>query len=165
MKIEIHSIESIEKRSKTPFDPRTSLISISDTDAFPPKLENKPEHILRLVFDDITLDEARERLELTDSVKNSDEKLIELLACHGFHIFNDKQAEQIAAFLYKYKDVTDVLICQCHYGQSRSAGCAAAILEHFYQSGIAIFADDRYYPSKLVYQKVFEALKNTSLKG
>lgn len=158
MKVEIHSIESIEKLSKSPFAPRTSLISIGDSDAHPPKLEYKPEHILRLVFDDITLDEARERLELPDAVKYSDKRVIELLGNYGFFIFDDKQAERIAAFVDKYKDVTDVLICQCHYGQSRSAGCAAAISEYFYGSGTTIFSDDRYSPSKAVYHKVLEAL-------
>lgn len=159
MKIEIHSIESIEKRSKMPFSTRTSVISIGDSDSLPLKLEYRPEHILRLLFDDITLDEARERLELPDILKCSDRKVTELLACYGFHIFNDNQAEQIAEFVHKYFSVTDVLICQCHFGQSRSAGCAAAIAEHFYQNGAEIFADDRYYPNKLVYRKVLNALK------
>ena len=51
------------------------------------------------------------------------------------------------------------IICQCEYGQSRSAGCAAAIREHFYSDGIKIFADYRYYPNQLVYNKVFDALE------
>lgn len=160
MKIEIHSIDSIETLAKSPFAPRTSLISIGDSDALPPKLEHKPEHILRLLFDDITLDEARERFELPDIVKFSDRKVIVLLADYGFHVFNNNQAERIAEFVHKYADVTDVLICQCHFGQSRSAGCAAAIAEHFYQNGAEFFADNRYYPNKLVFQKVLETLKN-----
>ena len=44
------------------------------------------------------------------------------------------------------------------YGQSRSAGCAAAILEHFYRRGIDIFADYKYYPNQVVYHKIFDAL-------
>ncbi len=160
MKIEIHSIESIEKRGNLPFTPHTSLISIGDFDAPPPKLRYKPEHILRLVFDDITWDEARERLDLLDIAKYPDEKLITLLADYGIHMINDHQAERIAEFIHKYIDITDVLICQCHYGESRSAGCAAAIAEYFYGNGITIFADDRYYPNKMVYHKVLEALRN-----
>ena len=52
------------------------------------------------------------------------------------------------------------IICQCDYGQSRSAACAAAILQHFEGRGIDIFADYRYYPNQLVYHKIFDALKN-----
>ena len=51
------------------------------------------------------------------------------------------------------------IICQCDYGQSRSAACAAAILEHFERNGISIFADYRYYPNQLVFNKVLKALK------
>ena len=51
------------------------------------------------------------------------------------------------------------IICQCEYGQSRSAACAAAILQHFEKNGISIFADYRYYPNQLVYNKIFEALE------
>ena len=46
------------------------------------------------------------------------------------------------------------IICQCEYGQSRSAGCAAAILEHFQGNGITIFRDYKYYPNKLIFNKV-----------
>lgn len=54
MKIEIHSIKSLEKRALQPFAPKTVLISIGDTDSKPPKLVNKPDHILWLTFEDIT---------------------------------------------------------------------------------------------------------------
>ena len=51
------------------------------------------------------------------------------------------------------------LICQCDFGQSRSAACAAAVLEHLEGRGIDIFADYRYYPNQLVYHKVHDALE------
>lgn len=70
------------------------------------------------------------------------------------------EAEQIAEFVYKDYNGGLNIICQCEYGQSRSAGCAAAILEHFYHTGISVFADYRRYPSKLVYHKVFDALED-----
>lgn len=64
----------------------------------------------------------------------------------------------LVKFIYAAKlDGLDV-ICQCEYGQSRSAACAAAILEHFYKTGISVFADYRYYPNQMVYHKVFDAL-------
>lgn len=50
------------------------------------------------------------------------------------------------------------IICQCEYGESRSAGCAAAVLEYFYSNGLDIFSDYKYYPNKLIYHKVLEEL-------
>ena len=68
------------------------------------------------------------------------------------------EADALAAFIYQARaDGLDIL-CQCEYGQSRSAACAAAILEHFDSTGISIFADYRYYPSQVVYHKVMDAL-------
>ena len=69
------------------------------------------------------------------------------------------EADELAEFIYKAKEDGLDIICQCEYGQSRSAGCAAAILEHFESRGITVFADYRYYPNQLVYHKVFDALK------
>ena len=68
------------------------------------------------------------------------------------------EADELAEFIYKAKEDGLDIICQCEYGQSRSAGCAAAIIEHFNRNGIDIFADYRYYPNQLVYHKVFDAL-------
>ena len=69
------------------------------------------------------------------------------------------EADALAEFIYKAKENGVDIICQCEYGQSRSAGCAAAILEHFESRGIDVFADYRYYPNQLVYHKVFDALE------
>ena len=69
------------------------------------------------------------------------------------------EADELAEFIYKAKEEELDIICQCEYGQSRSAGCAAAILQHFSKSGIDVFADYRYYPNQLVYHKVFDALE------
>ena len=51
------------------------------------------------------------------------------------------------------------IICQCEYGQNRSAACAAAIKEYYDKSGIEVFADYRYYPNQLVFNKLLCALK------
>ena len=68
------------------------------------------------------------------------------------------EADALAAFIYQARaDGLDIL-CQCEYGQSRSAACAAAILEHFDSTGISIFADYRYYPNQVVYHKIMDAL-------
>ncbi|NMA75115.1 MAG: hypothetical protein GX963_13410 [Bacteroidales bacterium] len=160
MKIEIHSIETIETRAQLPFTPKTILISMGDTDAEPPRLNNRPDHILRIVFDDVTLEEIKMEHELPESVTSSDDELIEYLHTYGTHVFSDIQARKIAQFVLRHISSTDVLICQCHFGQSRSAGCAAAIAEYFNGNGIDIFADYKYYPNKLVFHKVLKALKD-----
>ena len=64
-------------------------------------------------------------------------------------------AEFICAAMYDRLDI----ICQCEYGQSRSSGCAAAIREYFHGDGIRIFANYKYYPNQLVFNKVFDALE------
>lgn len=69
------------------------------------------------------------------------------------------EAEKLAEFIYKAKQDGLDIICQCEYGQSRSAACAAAILEHFCKTGISIFVDYRYYPNQVVYHKVFDSLE------
>jgi len=75
------------------------------------------------------------------------------------------EACAVAEFIYKAKvDGLDI-ICQCEYGQSRSAGCAAAILQHFSGRGIDIFADYRYYPNQMVYHKVYDALNEYKMKN
>lgn len=68
-------------------------------------------------------------------------------------------ADDVAEFIYEaYCSGMDI-ICQCDYGQSRSAGCAAAIMQHFYGNGIEVFADYNRYPNKLVYNKIYQALE------
>lgn len=50
------------------------------------------------------------------------------------------------------------IICQCEYGQSRSAACAAAIREYYDGDGIKVFADYKYYPNQMVFNKLLNAL-------
>ena len=69
------------------------------------------------------------------------------------------EADDMAAFVKKAFDCGRDIVCQCEYGQSRSAGCAAAILEHFYHTGITVFADYARFPNQLVFNKLFEALE------
>jgi len=75
-----------------------------------------------------------------------------------------ENANSLAEFIYDSKQNGLDIICQCDYGQSRSAACAAAILQHFEGRGIDIFADYRYYPNQLVYHKVTEALERYKRK-
>ena len=68
------------------------------------------------------------------------------------------EADALAAFIYQASADGLHILCQCEYGQSRSAACAAAILEYFDGTGISIFADYRYYPNQVVYHKIIDAL-------
>lgn len=74
------------------------------------------------------------------------------------------EADKLAEFICTAKESGLDIICQCEYGQSRSAACAAAILEHFCGNGLSVFADYRYYPNQMVYHKVFDALEKYNNK-
>lgn len=69
------------------------------------------------------------------------------------------ESNTVAEFIYKaYNDGFD-FACQCQFGFSRSAACAAAILEHFEGKGDKILLNDKYQPNKLVYGKLLSALE------
>lgn len=72
------------------------------------------------------------------------------------------EAELLALFIKTAAERQLDIICQCEYGQSRSAACAAAIKEYYEHDGISIFADYRYYPNQLIFNKVLDALKRHS---
>ena len=75
------------------------------------------------------------------------------------------EAPELAEYINKaFRDGRNI-ICQCEYGQSRSAACAAAILEYFYRRGIDIFAAYKYYPNQVVYHKVFDALESAAFQS
>ena len=84
---------------------------------------------------------------------------IEILSDYGYTYDTYlAEADELARFIIEARKDGCDMICQCDYGQSRSAACAAAILQHFEGCGIEIFADYRYYPNQLVYHKIFDAL-------
>jgi predicted protein tyrosine phosphatase len=145
MIINIHSAESLVELARKPFPPKTALISITDYVNEPIEISYEPDYILRLSFEDISVEDLSEE-ELFKA--NKDKRL-----------FTVEQAEKIAEFILPIKDEIELLICQCEYGVSRSSGCAAAIIEYFYGNGIDIFADIKYTPNKLVYHRTIDALK------
>ncbi len=159
MKLEIHSFESLEKKAIMPFSSRTALISIGSPDMAAPKLLYKPNHVLRLEFDDITPEEAVERLEISPGILKRMQVLHLLLRNFNTYIFDDEMADTAAKFIMDVAPETDVFICQCEYGQSRSAACAAAIAEFFGGCGDVVFRDKRYCPNTWVYQKLLAALQ------
>lgn len=143
MKVEIYSRKAIEKLKSTGFPTNTAVISF-----FTPTKNNcKPirvdysgvcEHVFYVGVPDID---------------------IEILSDYG-DTYETYLTEATALAEFIRKAVTDGfdIICQCDYGQSRSAACAAAILQYYETRGIDIFVDYRYYPNQLVYHKVFESL-------
>ena len=70
------------------------------------------------------------------------------------------EAKELAQFIVKALSECSTIICQCEYGQSRSAACAAAILEFTCKRGIEIFADYRSCPNQLIFNKLLAELKN-----
>ena len=91
---------------------------------------------------------------------------IEILSDYGYTYETYlAEADVLAKFIYEARADGLDIICQCDYGQSRSAACAAAILQHFEGRGIDIFTDYRYYPNQLVYHKVFDALEKQKERG
>ena len=151
MKVDIYSREAIEKILQHDFPKNVAVISFynpvnlrtgkRDT---PVDYSHKTSRVFPIAIHDIDL---------------------EILPKYGLtYDTYFPEADKVAEFIYNaYNEGLDI-ICQCEYGQSRSAACASAILEHFYQNGISVFADYRYYPNQMVFHKVFDALnslKNT----
>lgn len=154
MEIMITSREALEARARSPFPPRTAVISITDSDDPDADLLNPPDWLLRLKFDDVHNDLLEEVLG-----RRPTEEEARILA-ENFHFITEGQARQIAAFIREaaQPNMADTLICQCEYGQSRSAAVAAAARQYLAGDGIGIWADDRYYPNKLVFRMVTAAL-------
>ena len=154
MRILIKSREEIEVMSQTPFPAHTALISITDAGLEFADLLYKPEFLLQIAFDDVDNDIFIDEL----GRRPTDEERCTLET--KFKMLTDIQAVQIATFYDKHKDEISTLICQCEHGQSRSAAVAAAILEFRSRRGISVFSHDKYYPNKVVFRKVLEALQN-----
>lgn len=145
---------NVIERAKRPFTDTTAVISITDVGYPFAELEHLPQYRLEVAFNDVDGDVFLDELgsNPTDEERLSLEKKYQMLS--------DKQAAEIATFYHKclQKDI-DILIVQCEYGQSRSAAVVAAICEFESKDGITIFADDRYYPNKIVFRKVLRALQ------
>lgn len=69
------------------------------------------------------------------------------------------RADDLARFILDAQRNGYDFICQCVYGESRSAAAAAAIREYFTHDGIEVFADYRYCPNQLVFNILYDALK------
>ena len=144
MKVEIHSRRSIAELIQTGFPGNVAVISF-----YTPSIRGREES--RVSYEGVC-----DRV-FYIGIPDID---IEILSDYAYTYESYlKQADQLARFICKAREDHLDIICQCDYGQSRSAACAAAILQHFEGRGIDVFADYRYYPNQLVYHKVFDALR------
>lgn len=151
MKIEIYSRATMEKRlQKGPLE-NTAVISFYD-----PPSSRTPTDYAPVDYTDMC------DVVFPVGVHDID---IEILPEYGLTIDTYlPEADALAKFIkLACADNMDI-ICQCEYGQSRSAACAAAIREYYYSDGISIFADYRYYPNQLIFNKLLETLHETDNK-
>lgn len=151
MNVEIYSREAIEKLIQRDFPKNTAVISFCS-----PRKKCRAEKA-RVYFGDVC-----------DRVFNIliPDIDIENLGDYGYTYDTYlAEADELAKFIYKTRAEGRDIICQCDFGESRSAACAAAILQHFEGRGIDIFADYRYYPNQLVYHKVFDSLEKYKAKN
>lgn len=153
MEIAIFNRDQIEVLSQGGFAPHTALISITDAGWQYAVLEDKPEFLFQVAFDDVDNDVFVDELGRAPT----EEERCRIEA--KYYMLTDDQADKIADFILSVMGKAELLICQCEHGQSRSAAVAASVLEYINRSGIDIFADDNYYPNKMVFKKVLRQLK------
>ena len=151
-KIIIMSRNDIENFCDNPLTQKTALISITDFGYDFAILKNKPDCLLQISFDDVDNDVFED--ELGRKPLEAEKILIE----NKYHMLSDEQAKQISDFYKNVCNDVELIICQCEHGQSRSAAIAAAFFEYREKSGITIFADDNYFPNKVVFRKVLYSL-------
>ena len=70
-----------------------------------------------------------------------------------------EQANEIAEFAIQYYPKVERFLVHCEYGQSRSAGVAAAISKFFEDHDNGIFNNRAYSPNKTCFHYVLTALK------
>lgn len=145
MNVRICSRKDAEALLNTGFPENTAVISFWDS----------PESKRREILPPVDYADRAARV-FTVSVPDIDPEVLERYGYTYESYF--AEAPALARFICRAKADGLELICQCEYGQSRSAACAAAILEHYEKNGISIFADYRYYPNQMIFNKLREAL-------
>ena len=146
MKISVYSREKIEHIiAEGKFPNNTAVISFCD-----PELKHIDKHYSRVDYSSVCSDVFYCEVDDLD---------LDYLPEKGYtYETYFPEADDLAKFIVKAVNENKNIICQCEYGQSRSAGCAAAIKEYFYKDGISVFADYNYYPNQVVFHKVYNAL-------
>ena len=142
MNVKIYSIKELKDRLKEGKLTNTLLIAFYDQQDDLPMFSGKAEQVITLPIPDLDKEDLEEYGYTIDSYFT--------------------HADPVAEFIVKaVRDGLDIA-CVCEYGESRSAGCAAAIKEFYDGNGIEIFADERYYPNKIIYNKLLTALRKQS---
>ena len=77
----------------------------------------------------------------------------------GHNCITKTNAQEIAEFALENYDKAERLIVHCEFGQSRSAGVAAALCQHFEGHDNGISTDPRYFPNWTCYKYVLRALE------
>lgn len=143
IKVAILSKERAEEIFSNGLPENAVLIGFYDTDRHcPQKLEipAPSDRIFQVAVDDLATDELNDYSLTLETIFPQCGEMAEFIRSAIKRKFN--------------------IICQCVYGEGRSAGCAAAILEYYEKSGIQIYTNDRFYPNKIVFRKLFAALNN-----
>ena len=141
MNVKIYSRKAMEELFQQGISENTAIISFYDPAPKghePIDYSGKAERVFQVALRDIDFD------------------ILEMFGLSYETYF--PEADSLAEFILSAQAEGMDIICQCEYGQSRSAGCGAAILEYFCKTGISVFADYKYYPNQMVYNKVYEAL-------
>lgn len=124
------------------FPAHTAVICFTDPEDTPIDYASVTDRVFRVDVPDVSMDD------LTDCKYTHDD-------------FADAmRADDLAQFILDAQHDGYNFICQCAYGESRSAAAAAAIRELFAHDGIVVFADYRYCPNQLVFNFLYDALKS-----
>ncbi len=73
----------------------------------------------------------------------------------------DEDAQSILAFVRSHLSMTDLIVCQCEAGISRSAGIAAALSKWLNGHDEEFF--ERYMPNRLIYRLIGRAVGDTGV--
>lgn len=150
-KISILSRNMAEEMIKTGFPNNTAVISFGD-----PKSKRTPKDYMPIDYSGVC-----DRV-FAVAVHDID---IEILKDFGLTFDTYfPEAKELATFIKQAVNDGLDIICQCEYGQSRSAACAAAIKEYYDKRGVEIFADYRYYPNQMIFNKLLDALEDKEMR-
>lgn len=141
MNVEIYSKEKMETLLKQGFMKNTAVVAFySPSYETPINYDENNNRFITLPVEDLDIDELEK---------------------YGYTIDSFfPEAQKAAEFIKKAVNDDMKIACQCEYGESRSAGCAAAIMEFYDKNGINVFADYRYLPNKIIFVKLLDALSN-----
>gem|GEM_PF-2488057 len=166
MNVKIYSNNDLNERLKSGKLENALLIAFYDPQYnSPTDFSGKAERVVTLPVPDLDKDDLEEYgyteksyFSQADSVAGFIIKAVRDgldIACgHNFWLSQKPIASQLSASIFA--------VDHCEFGESRSAGCAAAIKEFYDGNGIEIFADERYYPNKIIFNKLLAALRKQS---